>query len=95
MSETPTTPPPGQPLNAFQQVIFKTLMFVLWLGRKLPDRPLYRTAFAIGAGLYLLLPERSWTGWSRTTRPRHGCVVPPPIRVRWTGSFVTASATGW
>ena len=68
MSETPTTPPPGQPLNAFQQVIFKTLMFVLWLGRKLPDRPLYRTAFAIGAGLYLLLPERRDLVRSNLTR---------------------------
>ena len=33
-------------------------MLGLWLGRRLPDRPLYRAAFAIGAGLYLLLPER-------------------------------------
>jgi KDO2-lipid IV(A) lauroyltransferase len=39
-------------------VVFKTLMGGLWLARKLPDKPLYRAAFAIGAGLYLLMPER-------------------------------------
>ena len=57
MPET-TTPPAGPPLDAFEKVVFKTLMFGLWLGRRLPDRPLYRAAFAIGAGLYLLLPQR-------------------------------------
>jgi KDO2-lipid IV(A) lauroyltransferase len=57
-SITEPTPPPGPPLNAFQRVIFRALMFALWLGRKAPDRRLYRVAFAIGAGLYLLLPER-------------------------------------
>lgn len=57
-SITEPTPPPGPPLNLFQKVIFRILMFGLWLGRRLPDRPLYRAAFAIGAGLYLLLPER-------------------------------------
>jgi lauroyl/myristoyl acyltransferase len=46
------------PLSAVQKVIFRALMLGLWLGRRLPDRPLYRAAFAIGAGLYLLLPER-------------------------------------
>ena len=58
MPETRPTPPPGPPLSSLQKVIFKVLMFGLWLGRTLPDRPLYRSAFAIGAGLYLLLPER-------------------------------------
>ena len=33
-------------------------MLGLWTARRLPDKPLYRAAFAIGAGLYLLLPER-------------------------------------
>ena len=55
---TEPTPPPGPPLNVFQHVVFKLLVFGLWLARKLPDKPLYRAAFAIGAGLYLLLPER-------------------------------------
>ena len=52
------TPPPGPPLNLFQGVIFRAMMLALWLGRRLPDRPLYRSAFAIGAGIYLLLPGR-------------------------------------
>ncbi len=52
------TPPPGPPLSLFQRAVFKALMLALWLGRRLPDRPLYRSAFAIGAGIYLLLPER-------------------------------------
>ena len=57
-SMTEPTPPPGPPLNLFQKVVFRILMSCLWLGRRLPDQPLYRSAFAIGSGLYLLLPER-------------------------------------
>ena len=52
------TPPPGPPLNLFQKAVFGLLVAVLWAARRLPDKPLYRAAFAIGAGLYLLLPER-------------------------------------
>ncbi len=52
------TPPPGPPLDPFQRVVFRLMMLGLWTARKLPDKPLYRAAFAIGAGLYLLLPER-------------------------------------
>ena len=52
------TPPPGPPLNLFQKVVFELLMAALWTARRLPDKPLYRIAFAVGAGLYLLLPER-------------------------------------
>jgi lauroyl/myristoyl acyltransferase len=55
---TAPTPPLGPALNPFQRVVFRLLMSGLWLARKLPDTPLYRAAFAIGAGLYLLLPER-------------------------------------
>lgn len=50
--------PPGPALGPFQRVAFKLLVGTLWLARKLPDKPLYRAAFAIGAGVYLLLPER-------------------------------------
>ena len=57
-SITEPTPPPGPPLNRFQRVIFRLMILALWAGRKLPDKPLYRAAFAIGAGLYLLMPER-------------------------------------
>ena len=52
------TPPPGPPLNPFQRVVFRLLILGLWTARRLPDKPLYRAAFAIGSGLYLLLPER-------------------------------------
>jgi KDO2-lipid IV(A) lauroyltransferase len=45
-------------LNRFQAVVFRLLIGMLWVARKLPDRPLYRVAFAIGAGVYLLLPRR-------------------------------------
>jgi len=55
---TVPVPPPGRPLNLFERVVFKMLIGGLWLARKLPDKPLYRAAFAIGAGIYLLLPDR-------------------------------------
>ena len=45
------TPPPGPPLNLFQKVVFELLMAALWTARRLPDKPLYRTAFVVGAGL--------------------------------------------
>lgn len=58
MPESRPTPPTALPLSVSETALFKTLLFGLWLGRRVPDRPLYRAAFAIGAGLYLLLPER-------------------------------------
>lgn len=58
MPESRLAPPPAAPLSVFERVLFKLLLFGLWLGRRLPDRPIYQAAFAIGAGLYLLLPER-------------------------------------
>lgn len=51
-------PPPAAPLSVPQQVLFSFVIGALWLLRKLPDQPLYRAAYAIGAGLYLLLPQR-------------------------------------
>lgn len=51
-------PLPGPRLNRLQRVAFSLLIGLLWILRHLPDKPLYRAAFAIGAGLYLLLPER-------------------------------------
>ena len=53
-----STHPPGPPLNPFQRLVFQLLVLALWVARHLPDKPLYRVAFAVGAGLYLLLPER-------------------------------------
>jgi phosphatidylinositol dimannoside acyltransferase len=55
---TAPTPPPGAPLSPFERVVFRLMLAGLWLARRLPDKPIYRVAFAIGAGLYLLLPER-------------------------------------
>jgi KDO2-lipid IV(A) lauroyltransferase len=34
------------------------MLGLLWLVRRLPDKPIYRVAYAVGAGLYLLQPER-------------------------------------
>ncbi len=53
-----SAPPPGPALDRFGRVVFRLLIGTLWLARRLPDKPLYRAAFALGAGLYLLLPER-------------------------------------
>ncbi len=55
--DTPA-PPPGPPLSPLQQIAFRFLLAGLWLMRKLPDKPQYRIVFVLGAGLYLLLPER-------------------------------------
>jgi KDO2-lipid IV(A) lauroyltransferase len=50
--------PPAPPLKPLQAVAFRVLLGALWVLRHLPDRPLYRIAFAIGAGLSLVMPER-------------------------------------
>ncbi len=50
--------PPAPPLSLPQAVAFRALLGALWVARHLPDKPLYRIAFAIGAGLSLLMPER-------------------------------------
>ena len=52
------TPSPAPPLDLFGRLVFRLLVGLLWLARRLPDKPLYRAAFAIGAGVYLLMPER-------------------------------------
>ena len=50
--------PPAPPLSLAQSIAFRALLGLLWVARRLPDKPLYRIAFAIGAGLSLLMPER-------------------------------------
>ncbi len=55
--DTPA-PPPSPPLSPLQRIVFRFLLGGLWLMRKLPDKPQFRVAFVLGAGLYLLLPER-------------------------------------
>lgn len=57
-AEPPPDEPVAPPLNALERVLFRAAMAGLWLARKLPDKPLYRAAFAVGAGLSLVLPER-------------------------------------
>jgi KDO2-lipid IV(A) lauroyltransferase len=54
----PPTLPPAPPLSAAQRIAFRALLGCLWVARRLPDKPLYRAAFAIGAGLSLLMPAR-------------------------------------
>lgn len=62
MSATRTRPqvvvPPAPPLSLPQRLLFRVLLGALWVARRLPDRPLYRIAFAVGAGLSVVLPER-------------------------------------
>ncbi len=55
--ETPA-PPPSPPLSLPQRIAFRFLLGGLWLMRRLPDKPQFRVAFVLGAGLYLVLPER-------------------------------------
>ena len=44
-----TGQPLAPPLNLFEKIVLRLLMSALWLGRRVPDRPLYRVAFIIGA----------------------------------------------
>ncbi|MFV2064396.1 MAG: lysophospholipid acyltransferase family protein [Chloroflexota bacterium] len=50
--------PEAPPLSRGQAVVFRALLAVLRLARRFPDKPLYRLAYAIGAGLYLVMPAR-------------------------------------
>jgi len=58
MAATDTGFPPAPPLKAWQRVVFRLLLGGLALARRLPDRPIYRVAFVIGAGLYLVMPGK-------------------------------------
>ncbi|HKZ91692.1 MAG TPA: hypothetical protein VJZ50_06090 [Candidatus Limnocylindrales bacterium] len=58
MSIPQPTPPPAAPLSAWQRLAFRTLLAGLWVARRLPDRPVYRVAYALGAGLSLVMPAR-------------------------------------
>jgi len=50
--------PDPPPLGVAQRLAFRALLATLGLARRLPDRPIYRAAFAFGAGLSLLMPAR-------------------------------------
>lgn len=46
------------PLDTVGRLIFRGLLGGLWVARHLPDKPIYRAAFALGAGLSLVMPDR-------------------------------------
>ena len=46
------------PLGAIRQLAFRALLAALWVARRLPDKPIYRVAYAVGAGLSLAMPAR-------------------------------------
>ena len=50
--------PPAPPLSFGQKLAFRLLLSALGLARRLPDKPLYRVVYAIGSGLYLVMPVR-------------------------------------
>ena len=63
MSGRPAQPrapevPPAPPLGLAGRIAFRLMLAVLWLARRLPDRPIYRIAWMVGAGLSLAMPER-------------------------------------
>jgi KDO2-lipid IV(A) lauroyltransferase len=49
---------PAPSLSLPQRVAFQMVLAGLWLARKLPDKPVYRVAYAVGAGLSLVMPAR-------------------------------------
>lgn len=54
----PAAMPHPAPLGAIGRLAFRVLLAALWVARRLPDKPVYRLAYAIGAGLSLVMPAR-------------------------------------
>jgi KDO2-lipid IV(A) lauroyltransferase len=54
---SPTTPS-ASILGPWQRIALGALLGSLAVARRLPDRPLYRAAYALGSGLSLLMPGR-------------------------------------
>jgi KDO2-lipid IV(A) lauroyltransferase len=50
--------PPAPPLGRGQRLIFRLLLVVLGIARRLPDKVIYRSAYLLGTGLYLVMPAR-------------------------------------
>jgi KDO2-lipid IV(A) lauroyltransferase len=38
--------------------MFRLILAAIWILQRVPDRPVYRMAYVLGAGIYLLMPER-------------------------------------
>ncbi len=49
------------PLDLAQRVILALVIGSIWVLRRLPDKPIYRIAYLVGAGVYLLMPARRGT----------------------------------
>jgi len=50
--------PAPPPLSIAERLAFRTILASLCLARRLPDGPIYRAAFALGAGLSVVMPAR-------------------------------------
>jgi KDO2-lipid IV(A) lauroyltransferase len=55
--DPPRIPPPP-PLNVAEQLAFRLLLAGIGVARRLPDRPVYRLAYALGWGLSFVLRTR-------------------------------------
>lgn len=45
-------------LGPLGRLLFGLVIGVIWILRRLPDKPIYRATYALGAGLYLVMPRR-------------------------------------
>ena len=54
----PPTSAAAPSLSRVERAAFRALLGLLALARRLPDKPIYRVAFTLGRGLYLLMPVR-------------------------------------
>lgn len=66
MNPAPHSPPAG--LNPIQRVLFAFILGLLWILRHLPDKPIYRVTYTLGAGASLLMPERRATARANMRR---------------------------
>lgn len=45
-------------LSPLQRILFGLVISTMWLLQRLPDKPIYRITYVLGAGVYLLMPGR-------------------------------------
>jgi lauroyl/myristoyl acyltransferase len=50
--------PPAPSLSAGQSIVLRLVLVLLAIAQRLPDRPIYRIAYVLGAGLSLVMPAR-------------------------------------